>query len=63
MFDVIFEEGSFTTTIEVEIIDDSLGEEEEIFYGSLTPASAANVLITQDTAEVHIIDNDGMHCL
>ena len=60
MYEVSFVEGSFTTTLEVPIIDNSIAEEEEIFYGSLATIGDASVVITQERAEIHIIDNDGM---
>ena len=59
MYEVVFGEGSFTASVEIPIIDNSIGEGEENFYGSLATIGDANVLITQDTAEIHIIDNDG----
>ena len=62
MYEVLFAEGSFTTTVEVPIIDNSIAEGEETFYGSLATVGGANVLVTQNTAEIHIIDNDGMWC-
>ena len=59
MYEVAFAEGAYTTTVEIPIIDDSIGEGEEIFYGSLATSGDANVIVTEDTAEVHIIDDDG----
>ncbi|CAI8033561.1 FRAS1-related extracellular matrix protein 2, partial [Geodia barretti] len=58
MYEVMFGEGSFTASVAIPIIDNSIGEGEEKFYGSLATIGDANVLITQDTAEIHIIDND-----
>lgn len=46
--------------VEVPILDDTVGEPEEMFYGSLSTPSGANVLITQDSAQIRIIDDDGM---
>lgn len=60
MYEVSFVEGSFTTTLEVPVIDNSIAEEEEIFYGSLATIGDASVVITQERAEIHIIDNDGV---
>ena len=60
MYNVSFEAGFFATTVEVPIVLDNLAEGEEIFYGTLTPVGGANVMITQDRADVHINDNDSM---
>ena len=59
MYEVVFAEGSFTTTVQIPITDDSIGEGDEIFYGSLAPIGAASVAITRDRADVTIVDNDG----
>ena len=32
-----------------------------MFYGSLSTPSGANILITQDSAQIRIIDDDGMY--
>ena len=57
--DVSFEAGAFVTTITVPIVDDSVGELEEVFYGSLTNLGQSNVQIIQGTADIHILDDDG----
>ena len=58
-YPVQFVASAFTTTVSVPIIDDTFWEPDEIFYGTLTKTEDENVLITQDTAEVLIKDNDG----
>ena len=59
-YEVVFETGSYTTTVDVPITDDLIAEPEEIFYGTLTTVAGANVQITQSIAEVFIIDDDGI---
>ena len=54
---VTFENGAYTTSVVVPIIDDSTIEPQEFFYGTLEAVQGINVLI--DQAEIHIIDNDG----
>ena len=60
MYEVVFAAGSYTTTVEVPILDDSTAEAEEIFYGSLATVGDVNVEITQERAEIRIIDDDGV---
>jgi hypothetical protein len=55
---IVFGENSLTTTVTVPIVDDSVGEQEEVFYGSLSIVGNANVRISQDRADINIIDND-----
>ena len=66
--DVIFGANDVTTTVVVPIIDDSIGELDEVFYGTLTNVGNSNVNITEDQsqitegqAEIHIIDDDGKY--
>lgn len=60
-FEVSFTDSSYTTTVDVPIVDNSIGEREEVFYGILTITSTDNVAITQERADIHITDDDGMH--
>ena len=43
----------------ITIVDDSLPEPEEMFYGSLSLVGQSNIQIIPETAVIHIIDNDG----
>ena len=52
-----FEVGVMAFTIT--IVDDSLAEPEEVFYGSLSLVGQSNIQISQDKATIFIIDNDG----
>ena len=52
-----FEVGVMEFTIT--IVDDSLDEPEEMFYCSLSLVGQSNIQISQETAVIHIIDNDG----
>ena len=56
-----FEATSYVTTVNIPIIDDSVGELEEVFYATLSSTGSSNVQITQDQAEIHIIDDDGKY--
>ena len=59
-YGVVFDTGSYTTTVDVPITDDFTAEPEELFYGTLTAVEGANVLISQSIAQVFITDNDGI---
>ena len=52
-----FEVGVMEFTITV--VDDSLDEPEEVFYCSLSLVGQSKIRISQVTAVIHIIDNDG----
>ena len=56
---VVFQTGTFTTTVSVPINDDTILENEEIFLGRLRYTGSGSVEITQDEATVTILDNDG----
>lgn len=56
-----FETGSYITTVDIPIINDDIGELQEVFYGMLSIIGSSNIKITQDQAEIHIIDDDGRH--
>ena len=43
----------------VPIVDDSVAESYEVFYGRLSNVGGSSVQIDQDTAEVIICDDDG----
>ena len=58
-----FEAGSYITTVEVPIVDDSIGEVAETFYGTLTVVGSSPVQITEGRAEVLIIDDDSKQAL
>ena len=60
-FDVIFGANAVITTVVVPIIDDNIGELDEVFYGTLTNVGSSNVQITADQAEIHVIDDDGKY--
>ena len=59
--DVTFGANDVTTIVVVPIIDDSIGELAEVFYGTLTNVNNSNVNITEDQAEIHVIDDDGKY--
>ena len=42
----------------IPIVDDSIGEPEEVFYGSLSIVGSSPVIITEERADIHITDND-----
>ena len=52
-----FAEGVMEFTIT--IVDDSLAELQEVFNCSLSLVGHSNIQISQETAVIHIIDNDG----
>ena len=52
-----FEVGVMEFTIT--IVDDSLAELQEVFNCSLSLVGQSNIQISQETAVIHIIDNDG----
>ena len=56
---VSFGADSLVTTVTVPIVDDSVGEHEEVFYGNLTAVGNFIVQIPQDRADIHINDDDG----
>ena len=56
---VVFQAGTFTTTVSVPINDDTILENEEIFLGRLRYTGTGSVEITQDEAVVTILDNEG----
>lgn len=42
----------------VPIVHDSVGETDEVFYGTLTLAEGSAVNITQGQASIHVLDDD-----
>ena len=58
---ISFEANSLSTTVVVPIVDDTISEQAEVFYGTLTSSESTNIQITEDRSEIHIIDNDGRH--
>ena len=58
---VSFEAGSYVAMVDIPIINDNIGELEEVFYGMLSIVGSSNVKIIQDEAEIYIIDDDGKH--
>ena len=42
----------------IQVVDDSIGEPEEVFYGSLSLVGSSPVNITEDRADILIIDDD-----
>ena len=57
-YDVTFEAGSYVTTVAVPVVDDTLGEIAETFYGSLMVVGTSTVQVTEDRADILIIDDD-----
>ena len=55
---VTFEAGVTQTTVSVPIIDDNVVENNEMFTTSLS-STEANVMISEGTATVTVLDNDG----
>ena len=57
---VNFEPGQFSTTVTVDIQNDNFMEPDESFFGRLRSTGVGDVQITQDRAEVTILNDDGM---
>lgn len=59
--DVTFETSSYSTTVTIPVVDDSIGEPEEIFYGSLSIVGSSYVQITRERAGITVTDNDSKY--
>lgn len=57
---VNFGPGQTSTTVTVDIQNDNFMEPNESFFGRLQSTGVEDVQITQDTAEVTIVNDDGM---
>ena len=60
-FPVSFEEGSFVTRVTLTIHDDTILEENEVFFARLRHIGIQTISIEEDEARVTIIDDDGKY--
>ena len=58
---VVFQAGTFTTTVSVRINDDTIQENDEVFLPKLRYTGMDTVEITQNEAAVTILINDGRY--
>ena len=58
---VNFQPGQLSTTVTVPIRNDEAIEPDENFFGRLRSTGVGDVSITQDRAEVIIVNDDGIH--
>ncbi len=57
----MFDRSTMTTTLNVNIVDDSIHEQSELFYGQLSSSEDAGVLtLNPASTNISILDNEGI---